>query len=533
MRAYSMKLRRLSLPSLVTVAASVAAFAAGGHFAARAIIEGQQQQRLQELTDIALRRLEVAVDFGASSVDESARNGQLGCDPASLQQFRLQVYQRSAVKDVRLVNHDGSIVCSAYSETLEFDRDWIDRSKMLTTGDASLRLFRVEQFGGDALGVMRDVDARRSLVAIIGINSFLFDIMPAELRGRSEVVAALNNRQQLAQFALEDMDLAEAVEVTKTSGRYPLHATIRIEKAALAKAYARGYWPAMLAALGLGLAFGVLLTRARRAEGPVADLDRALARGEFRPYFQPIFHLNSGEIVGCEMLARWIRADGTVVPPMKFIPLAEHSGRIRGMTWQILAMALKELNEHLRQNKQFKLSFNVAPSHLTSEGFVETLRKVVAEAIVSTRQVVLEITERDELQDLGRAADIVRELRELGFKVAIDDVGVGHSGLSHLKALGANTMKIDKFFVDTITDESTSRIVETLVRLAKDLQMTVVAEGIETEQQVQSLLACGVQEGQGYIVSPPLPCARFIELIEIRRARLSARNTANPDSLVA
>jgi c-di-GMP phosphodiesterase len=71
------------------------------------------------------------------------------------------------------------------------------------------------------------------------------------------------------------------------------------------------------------------------------------------------------------------------------------------------------------------------------------------------------------------------------------------------------------------------------VRLAKDLQMTVVAEGIETEQQVQSLLACGVQEGQGYIVSPPLPCARFIELIEIRRARLSARNTANPDSLVA
>jgi sensor c-di-GMP phosphodiesterase-like protein len=404
---------------------------------------------------------------------------------------------------------------------------------MLTTGDASLRLFRVEQFGGDALGVMRDVDARRSLVAIIGINSFLFDIMPAELRVRSEVLLALNNRQQLAEFSLEDMDPAQPVEVTKTSSRYPLHATIRIEQSALTRAYARGYWPAMLAALGLGLAFGVLVTRARRAEGPVADLDRALARGEFRPYFQPIFHLNSGEIVGCEMLARWVRADGTVVPPMKFIPLAEQSGRIRAMTWQILAIALKELNEHLRQNKQFKLSFNVVPSHLLSEGFTEMLRKVTAEAMISTRQVVLEITERDELQDLGKAADVVRELRELGFKVAIDDVGVGHSGLSHLKALGANTMKIDKFFVDTIGDESTSRIVETLVRLAKDLQMTVVAEGIETEQQVQSLLACGVQEGQGYIVAPPLPCARFLELLEIRRARLSARKIVDAASLVA
>jgi sensor c-di-GMP phosphodiesterase-like protein len=528
-----MKLHRPSLSSIVTVAASVAVFAAGGHFVARAIIEGQQQQRLQELTDIALRRLEVAVNFGASSVDEIARNGQIGCDPASLQQFRLQVYQRSAVKDVRLVNHDGSIVCSAYSETLEFDRDWIDRSKMLTTGDASLRLFRVEQFGGDALGVMRDVDASRSLVAIIGINSFLFDIMPAELRARSEVLLALNNRQQLAQFSLEDIDLTQPVEVTKTSNHYPLHATIRIEQSALAKTYVRGYWPAMLAALGLGLAFGVLVTRARRAEGPVADLDRALARGEFRPYFQPIFHLNSGEIVGCEMLARWVRADGTVVLPMKFIPLAEQSGRIRAMTWQILAIALKELNEHLRQNKQFKLSFNVVPSHLMSEGFVEMLRRVTAEAMISTRQIVLEITERDELQDLGKAGDVVGKLRELGFKVAIDDVGVGHSGLSHLKALGANTMKIDKFFVDTVGDESTSRIVETLVRLAKDLQMTVIAEGIETEQQVQSLLACGVQEGQGYVVSPPLPCARFVELLEIRRARLSARNMVDAAPLVA
>jgi sensor c-di-GMP phosphodiesterase-like protein len=265
----------------------------------------------------------------------------------------------------------------------------------------------------------------------------------------------------------------------------------------------------------------------------VADLDRALARNEFRPFFQPTFHLTTGEIVGCEMLARWIREDGTIVPPMKFIPLAEQSGRIRVMTWQILSIALKELNAHLRQNKEFKLSFNVVPSHLMSEGFVDMLRKIVAEAKVSARQIVLEITERDELQDLAKAAETVRVLRELGFKVAIDDVGVGHSGLSHLKALGANTMKIDKFFVDTIKDESTSRIVETLVRLAKDLQMTVVAEGIETEQQMASLLACGVQEGQGYIVSPPLPCAKFMELMEVRRVRAAAQGIVDDAALVA
>jgi c-di-GMP phosphodiesterase len=528
-----MKLRELSLSSLATVVVSMAVFAAGGHFLAESIIEGHQQQRLQELAEIALRRSEVAVDFGAASVDEIARSGKLDCEPSSLQTFRLHVYQRSAVKDVRLVNHDGSIVCSAYSETLEFDKAWVRRSDMLPAADPSLQLFRVEQFGGDALGVLRDVDATRSLVAIVGINSFLFDIMPAELRARSEVVLELSNHQQLAQFSLEDIDVQHPVEVAETSRRYPLRVTIRVEQGVLARAYGQDYWPAMLAALGLGLVFGVLLTKARRVEGPVADLDRALARGEFRPFFQPIFHLTSGAILGCEMLARWVRADGTVVPPMKFIPLAEQSGRIRAMTWQILGLALKELNAHLRQNKEFKLSFNVVPSHLLSEGFVSQLRKMVSEARVSARQIVLEITERDELQDLDRAAEIVKELRELGFKVAIDDVGVGHSGLSHLKALGANTMKIDKFFVDTIKDESTLHIVETLVRLAKDLQMSVVAEGIETEQQMQSLLACGVQEGQGYLVSPPLPIAKFIELLEVREARSAVQGIVDEAALVA
>jgi sensor c-di-GMP phosphodiesterase-like protein len=528
-----MKLRRTSHSAIATVVASVAIFAAAGHFLTTAIIKGEQQRRLQELTDIALRRLEAAVEFGASSVDDIVTSGNVGCDPAALQQFRLQVYQRSTVKDIRLLNHDGSVVCSAYSETLEFDRDWVDRSKMLYTGEASLRLFRIEQFGGEALGVMRDVDAMRSVAAIISINSFLFDIMPADLRARSEILLSLNNQQQLARFSFEGVDLSQPVQVTKTSGRYPLHATIRIEEAALAAAYSRGYWLAMLVAHGLGLMFGALLAWARRSEGPVADLDRALARGEFQPFFQPIFQLNNREILGCEMLARWIRPDGTIIPPMKFIPLAEQSGRIRAMTWQILAIALRELNMQLRQNKHFKLSFNVVPSHLMSDDFVDVLRKIVADARVSARQIVLEITERDELQDLAAAAKVVRQLREFGFRVAIDDVGVGHSGLSHLKALGANTMKIDKFFVDTIEDDSTSRIVKTLVHLAEGLRMNVVAEGIETEPQIRSLLACGVQQGQGYIVSPPVPSARLLELIEMRQPSAAAERSSTRAALLA
>jgi c-di-GMP phosphodiesterase len=514
-----MRIWRSSLP-VVIVLASLTAFCAAGHFAAKALIDAQQLRQLDELADVVLRRSEVAVDFGSASIDEIARSGRVGCEPSSLQIFRLHVYQRSAIKDIRLVNADGSVICSAYSETLEFDKDWVSRPNMLASRDKSLLLFRVEQFGGDALGVMRDLDDRRAMVAILGINSSLFDIMPAELRPRSQVLVELSNGQQLGHFSLEDHEFANGIDFVRRSARYPLQATIRVDSAALAKWNRQGYWPAMLIAAALGLIFGLVLNRTRRVEGPLAELDRALAKGQIKPFFQPTFHLQTGAIIGCEVLARWIRDDGTVVPPMQFIPLAESSGRIRPMTWQLLTAALKELNALLREHKEFKLSLNVVPSHLLSEGFVETLRRNVLSARVAARQIVLEITERDKLDDLDHASKVVHSLRDFGFRVAIDDVGVGHSGLSHLKGLGATTMKIDKFFIDTITqDGSTAAIVEMLVRLARDLHMNVIAEGIETEDQVSALTQCGVEEGQGYLVSPPVPPAKFIELFEIRQAR--------------
>lgn len=531
-----MKLRWPSVTQIAMVAASLAAFMTGGHFAAKAVIEGQQSRQLEELTDVALRRSEVAVDFGAAALDELAKRGPLNCDPASLQAVRLQVYQRSAVKDIRLVNRDGSVICSAYSETLEFDNGWVDRPEMLLSKDNNLLLFRVDQFSGAALGVLRDIDERNSLVAILGINSYLFDIMPAELRAHSEVLLELNNGSEVGRFVLKrHAEFARLVSFNNVSSCYPLHATIRVEHSALQRWNSEAYWPTMMIALGLGALFGLLLTKTTvRLEGPIADIDRGLARREFKPFYQPTFDLRTGAILGCEVLARWIREDGTIIPPMSFIPLAESSGRIEPMTWQILETALKELYPRLREDKQFKLSINVAPRHLVSDGFIETLRRVVLGTKVSARQIVLEVTESNELPDLDRAAAAVKELRELGFRVAMDDVGVGHSGLSQMKGLGANTIKIDKFFVDTITEGgSAATIVQTLARLARDLHMTVIAEGIETVEQVQALIGCGVEEGQGYLISPPLPFGKFDELVEIRQSRAFAEATVRQAAQVA
>src|SRR3981189_483844 len=138
-----MKLRWPDVTQMAIVVTSLVALVAGGHFAATAVIEGQQSRQLEELTDVALRRSEVAVDFGAATLDELVKRGPLNCDPASLQGVRLQVYQRSAVKDIRLVNRDGSVICAAYSETLEFDNGWVDRPDMLRSDDQRPLLFHL------------------------------------------------------------------------------------------------------------------------------------------------------------------------------------------------------------------------------------------------------------------------------------------------------------------------------------------------------------------------------------------------------
>lgn len=311
------------------------------------------------------------------------------------------------------------------------------------------------------------------------------------------------------------------MEFTAHSDRYPIVSTITVS-AERFRDWNTELRPAALAIgvfLGLMAAF-LVRTALKRPADPGAELDRALDRGEFRPFFQPLFSLNTREIVGCEILARWVRKDGEVIQPYRFIPTAERSGRIARLTYQILAEALDQLRPWMVQNRRFKVGVNIGPMHLLSPGFVDDLQRVVAAGGVSPNQIVIELTEQDPIQDLEQAAAVVGKLRMLGFEIAIDDAGTGHSGLSYIQALGASTIKIDKFFVDSIgRDPAAKAIIGMLVRLAADLSMTTVAEGIETEEHIHMLRACGVDEGQGYVVSPPVSALAFLALSERWRSK--------------
>lgn len=508
--------------ALLLTALSVGLFATGGHFTADALIKAQRTGQLEDLVELALRRAETEVDNGASILAEVA-NGAIACNSATLQALRLRVYRGGPVKDIRIADANGNVMCSAYSETLEFDRSWPGYDDMLPGDDGAVRLFRVEQFYDTALGVLWPVDAGRSLIAIMAVDTALFDIMPLELRDHSTVMVELANGQSISDISAtgQDNSIELMVRTEAVSDRLPLSAVIRVSSRALAEWNTEAYVPVMVLAIALGLMFGGLSARlATRSEDPISAIDRGIAAREFRPYLQPVFDLRTGRIVGCEMLARWEQPDGTVVPPSRFIELAESSGRMAAITWQMLDEALSLLRPLMQTDKTLAFSFNVSPRMFNQPGFVDDLRRAVSGTRVSYRQVTIELTERDPHEDLDRAAALVDELHELGFRIAIDDVGTGHSGLSSLQQLHADVLKIDKFFVDSLVrDVSAAPIIDSLVTLADQLDMTLIAEGIETREQLEALHRAGVDRGQGYLVSPPVPVHDFVALVEAATRR--------------
>jgi sensor c-di-GMP phosphodiesterase-like protein len=248
---------------------------------------------------------------------------------------------------------------------------------------------------------------------------------------------------------------------------------------------------------------------------PFHDVERAIGAGEFVPYYQPIVDIKSGAIVGAEVLVRWRKRDGSLVLPSTFIPFLEPTDLILDMTRSVMQQVSEEVGPLLEHRSQMYVAFNIAPRHLTGDVLIDDIGSIFVGGPISTSQIVLELTERYEIEDLAATRNLIAELQGLGCRVAIDDVGTGHNGLSYILKLGVDIIKIDKMFVDAIRTESHSQaIVDTLVDLSRNLRMQIVAEGVENFEQVVYLRDHGISLAQGYVFSPPLPGTAFMQLIE-------------------
>jgi sensor c-di-GMP phosphodiesterase-like protein len=315
----------------------------------------------------------------------------------------------------------------------------------------------------------------------------------------------------------EDDNAGDLIMADLSSSRYALRTHITAPHASLAPGQsdlrAIGTIVSGLVAIFI-LALVILLPRRERAN-PISDIERALGAGEFVPYFQPIVDIRSGRLRGAEVLVRWRKPDGTIVSPAAFIPLAESSGLIIELTRSLMRRTLQEAGAALGKRPHLTVGFNLTAQHFSSEEIVEDVRTIFKRSPLKMSQLVLEVTERQPIENLTETRRVIAALQGLGCKVAIDDVGTGHSGLSYMLKLGADVIKIDKLFIDSIgIDRNSNTIIETLIDLAQNMRMDVVAEGVESFEQVVHLRELGIRAAQGYVFAPPLPAAAFLKLVD-------------------
>jgi diguanylate cyclase (GGDEF)-like protein len=236
------------------------------------------------------------------------------------------------------------------------------------------------------------------------------------------------------------------------------------------------------------------------------DLRGALARRELRTEYQPIVAIADGRITGVEALLRWAHPIRGIVAPDTIVPLAEQSGLIVEIGRWVLMQACLDLHRWQRHehHEGLEICVNISSAQLMAPEFATIVAAVLSETGTDPRMVTLEITESVFIQDSDRALIVLNDLKRLGVKLALDDFGTGYSSLSYLKQFPVNIVKIDQAFIADLGREPTSRlIVSAIVRLAHSLEMTVVAEGIESESQFDEVVALDCDSYQGYFFARP------------------------------
>jgi EAL domain-containing protein (putative c-di-GMP-specific phosphodiesterase class I)/anti-sigma regulatory factor (Ser/Thr protein kinase) len=232
---------------------------------------------------------------------------------------------------------------------------------------------------------------------------------------------------------------------------------------------------------------------------------RALERDELVLHYQPQMNIQSGGPSGVEALLRW-RRNGELIPPGDFLPAVESSELIGPLTQRVLEMALEQTGAWQRAGRPVRVAVNLSPANLADFRIVDQLERSLAKYEVSPELLILEVTETTVLENPEQTRAILDAITDLGVAISVDDFGIGYSSLLWLRIFPVDEVKIDRSFVSQMHGDGKA-FVEGVIRLARDLSMTVVAEGIEEESTLEQLQALGCESGQGFLFSPAMPPA--------------------------
>ena len=255
------------------------------------------------------------------------------------------------------------------------------------------------------------------------------------------------------------------------------------------------------------------------------DLRRAIDRNEFELFYQPIVDLTNQKITGFEALLRWQHPEKGFISPDEIIPIAEETGLILPIGWWVLRTACHNISQWQKEYKAYrslKISVNISAIQFSQIDFIERVTQILQETDLEPQYLQLEITETTIIKNIDRANFILQTLKAMGIKVSMDDFGTGYSSLSYLYQLPINTLKIDRSFLQNVDRDSHKlEVIRTIILLAKNLGMDVIAEGVENNQQRALLLEYCCQYGQGYLFSKPLPRSLATETLVFSQSTIN------------
>jgi len=252
------------------------------------------------------------------------------------------------------------------------------------------------------------------------------------------------------------------------------------------------------------------------------SLRSALDREEFLLYYQPLVDIRTGEILGAEALLRWHNPEVGLVFPDQFVPLTEETGLIVPITHWVLKTACAQYMAWQQAGvAPGGVAVNISARHFHQEDLLEAVRTVLEDTGLDPGFLILELTESTLMRNPELAASVLGRLKAMGVGISIDDFGTGHSSLSRLKCFPANSVKIDRSFVRGLAfDRGDEAIAGAIVALAHSLKLRVIAEGVETLEQLEILRSLGCDEVQGYFIAEPAPADEFTRLLERDRCTM-------------
>jgi diguanylate cyclase (GGDEF)-like protein len=250
---------------------------------------------------------------------------------------------------------------------------------------------------------------------------------------------------------------------------------------------------------------------------------QALERQDFRVYYQPIVSLETGRIIGAEALVRWQHPDRGLLPPSDFISLAEETGLIVPINeWVLRTACIQSKEWQIPGHPQLHVAVNFTARQFQQPDLTGLIRKVLRETDTPPQALELEITESTAIKNINNSVRLLKELRSMGLQISIDDFGTGYSSMSYLKDFPVNTLKIDRSFVRDIgCNDNDLTLIKTIISMAHTLKLNVIAEGVETEDQIAFLLSHHCDRIQGFLFSRPVPAEEFTKLIK-REYKLSS-----------